>query len=49
MKSKQVIKDLGKIIDAVGKSQNNPDDIAIVTSIDGKLVTLTYKEIENER
>jgi hypothetical protein len=48
MKSKQVIKDLGKVIDAIGESQYNPDDIAIVISIDGKLVSLTYKDLEDQ-
>jgi hypothetical protein len=45
--SEQVIEELHKVIDAIGESQNNPDDIAIVTSINGKITSIKYKDLDN--
>ena len=45
--SEQVIGELGKVIDAIGKSQNNPNDIAIVTSINGEMTSIKYKDLDN--
>ena len=45
--SDQVIQELDKVIDAIGEYQDNPDDIAIVTSINGKITSIKYKDLCN--
>ena len=45
--SDQVIQELDKVIDAIGEYQDNPDDIAIVVSINSEITSIKYKDLCN--
>ena len=45
--SEQVIEELQKVIDAIPETKNNPDDIAIVTAIEGEITVIKYKDLDN--
>jgi hypothetical protein len=45
--SEQVIQELQKVIDAIPKFKNNPNDIAIIAPIDGKVTSIKHKDLNN--
>jgi hypothetical protein len=45
MKSEQVIKELQKVIYAIPECKNNPNDIAIITFINGKATSIKHKDL----
>ena len=45
--SEQIIEELNKVIDAIGEYQDNPDDIAIVVSINSEITSIKYKDLCN--
>ena len=46
MKTEQVIKDFQKVIDALPEPKNNPNDIAIITSINGKVTSIKHEDLD---